>query len=234
MWTVPRVEDDPLLRIVLLYQQWNAYQDLETLAEGGSMTHRATRTCCICIDLETSGLNLEVDRILEIGMVAFDEDLEAIDTFSTMINSQAVQNRLHELQAEAIGGDENAQRVIAMHTENGLLPALRAKKGVPLDVATTQAIAWLGKVGGVGLPITGSNAPFDRKFLNRYMPSLEKKFHYRNIDVSSIKEWLKAYAPELYAEIDSRRLKEPIKLHRTISDCMDTRDELRRYNEALL
>lgn len=193
-----------------------------------------SKVAAIIVDVETTGLSYEFDMLLELGMVAIDSDMNVVDTFDRIVNSPKIRYRLHEVQAAARDeGDDGAKFVIAMHAESGLAAALERGEGADIPEVVEQAADWLQRMNGVGLPMMGSNVQFDRNMLRRHMPSLEAMFHYRNIDVSSIKEWVKAFGGDTYPTHIEPQFS-PRKLHRTVADCIDTRDELRIYTELFL
>jgi len=194
------------------------------------------KVTAVCVDLETTGLNYDEDVILEVGMVAFENDFDVVDTFQAVVCGPTERFRLHEIDAAARRGDTEAQYVVDMHRSNGLWDAVEQGKGVSKEEAEAQACAWLDKLGATGLPMMGSTVHFDRQMLERNMPDLIGKFHYRNIDVSSIREWFYLVASDQHLsdlsllEADGAK---PRKLHRSVSDCIDSRDLLMRLTEVL-
>lgn len=191
----------------------------------------------LCIDVETTGLSLEDDLILEVGMVALDEQLEVIDSFQAVVCGPAERFRLHEIAAAAQRGDSGARIVTNMHISNGLAQLVEDGKGTSLEEAQRLACGFVDRLAAAGLPMMGSSVHFDRNMLAKHMPDLEAKFHYRNLDVSSIKNWINLRG-DLAVLGELEKLKndrsEARGLHRSVSDCIDTRDELRRYTEVLM
>lgn len=171
----------------------------------------------IFIDLETTGLKpVSVHRILEIGIVPVDRNLERLDSgWSALINPGDYDfNNLNDVVKE-------------MHTENGLLEDLRVRELTSLHEASKQAIDYCEKYGIRGqIPVAGSTVWFDRGFMEAYMPSLNNWFHYRIVDVSSMKETWKRWYP------DSG---EPPKqnAHRALEDCYASIEELKWYRDRL-
>lgn len=187
----------------------------------------------LVLDLETTGLRVgEGDRILEVGMVAFNQDFHPISEFQCLVNGFAERRRWNEVRFAAEDGDEDAKIVVDMHERSGLAKAIENGDGNPIGEVQDAMIEWANDVGVAGLPITGSNAKFDRKFLEAFAPTFdEHTMHYRSIDVSSIKEWLRAFFPTSYKE--TRAKLTPSSSHRAVADCYDTRSELREYTQLL-
>lgn len=170
----------------------------------------------IVLDLETTGLSATQDRIIEIGMLPVTADLEILDEgWSVVVTPTGVDmEALHPV-------------VQKMHTENGLLKELANGESVGILEATRQAIHYAERFTVRGQsPLMGSTIHFDRKFLERYMPGLDKWFHYRCADVSSVKEFFKRWFPGAG---------EPPKVnaHRALPDCRESLAEARWYKSHL-
>lgn len=164
----------------------------------------------IVVDCETTGLDHNQDYLLEVGMVATDNDLKEIDRIRVLI--------LLDGPWEARMDDVCR----AMHTKNGLIVDVLAF-GLPIKHAAMTLKLWLSKYESV--PMTGSTIDFDRAFLRRLMRIVEERFHYRSINVSTIKEITRLWAPELaYPPIDP-----DLKAHRAIPDALETIEELKYY-----
>lgn len=206
------------------------HKDVKTVfnADHGDVTPKI-----LVLDLETTGLKVEDgDVILEVGMVAYNARFWPVAEFQCLINGPSERTRWDQVQWLAEDGDEGARIVTEMHARSGLAKAIEAGKGISVGEAQQSMIEWANDVGAAGLPITGSNAKFDRKFLDRYMPEFsEHTMHYRSLDVSSIKEFLRAYFPDAYEK--ARGELTPNASHRSIEDCYDTRNELRAYHDLL-
>ena len=183
----------------------------------------------LVLDLETTGLKVEDgDVILEVGMVAFNAGFWPVAEFQCLVNGDAERVRWGIVKWNADDGDEGARIVTEMHDKSGLAKSIEAGEGISVGEAQQSMIEWANDVGAAGLPITGSNAKFDRKFLDCYMPEFsEHTMHYRSLDVSSIKEFFRAYFPQDYAK--ARGALAPNSKHRSIDDCYDTRNELKEY-----
>jgi len=132
--------------------------------------NKATHAWC---DLESTGLNVGKDYILELAMVATDRDMNIIDEISFVINPG--------IDIDVAMNDY----VKEMHTNSGL----RAEVVKGWSLATVEGAAcdfMLKHFGGLKPPMCGAGVHFDRAFIKNDMPSLHDLFHYRNIDTSSI------------------------------------------------
>lgn len=190
----------------------------------------------VIVDVETTGLDYDKSALLEVGMVAIDRNQDVVDTIQVVISSPQARFQIHDLQRAAREGDEQAKTVVDMHTENGLFAAIEREDGVSLSMGMIQLTEWLERLNATGLPMTGSSVGFDRRMLSTHMAPVEQLFHYRNIDISSIKEWVRTYKRDFFDDFIAPRLEElrPKKLHRAVADCIDTRDELRVYTGVFL
>ncbi len=173
----------------------------------------------IFLDLETTGLKpVSQNRILEIGILPVDGNLEPLNAgWSALVHPQG-----YNL-------DHLNDKVREMHTENGLLEDLENRKGETLGLLETahRAIRYCEQFGVRGqMPMAGSSLRFDREYLHRYMPGLDNWFHYRIVDVSSLKETWKRWFPELG---------EPPKTkgHRALEDCYASLEEYKWYRDRL-
>lgn len=203
----------------------------------------------VVLDTETTGLEVEEDFLLEIGMVAVDANMETIDTFESYVCNPEAMARLDVLEmlrmqyldypeherAEAPKVLKDAAWVIDTHRNSGLLARLEDGFGGRPEVVAANAIDWLRTLGveKEQIEVTGSNvANFDRRFLNAFMPELDKFFHYRNGDISSMKTLLRRWAPDMFAH--AQDIMPPANgRHRCISDCLDSLAELRAYIDVI-
>lgn len=201
----------------------------------------------VWLDLETTGLNPERCNILEVAAVVTDDALNEVAAYSQIVYSPIAQRVLEQAQAEAIGKKQNmffmymmempAAAVVEMHTKNGLWKEVRY--GTSLRTIDDDFATWLrtysqhdetvdGKTVKVKSPLAGNTISFDRGFMDRWMPRSHEELHYRNIDVSSLKETVKRFFPETYA----RRVKTDIKPHRAMADIKESIREYRFYIDA--
>ncbi|MGC4028087.1 MAG: oligoribonuclease [Steroidobacteraceae bacterium] len=170
----------------------------------------------IWIDLEMTGLKTDVDSIIEIATVVTDAQLQVLAEGPVMAIATP--------DAVLAAMDEWNTR---QHGASGLVERIRAG-GVPLAEAEARTLEFLRQwvPGGVS-PMCGNSICQDRRFLARQMPQLERYFHYRNLDVSTVKELARRWAPA----IGTRFTKEAA--HLALSDIHDSIRELRFYRSEL-
>jgi oligoribonuclease len=170
----------------------------------------------IWIDLEMTGLRPDVDHIIEIATLVTDKHLNVLAEGPVLA--------LH--QPEAVLGlmDEWNQR---QHSASGLLARVRASL-TSVDEAERMTVAFLDQYVDAGLsPMCGNSICQDRRFLARFMPALERYFHYRNLDVSTLKELARRWAPEVAAGFSKTST------HLALEDIRDSVRELQYYRERL-
>ncbi len=169
----------------------------------------------IFCDVETTGLDSNKDRLLEVGLVVVNRQLQVLAEKSWVLMMPILTHVVNSVVEE-------------MHTKSGLFDECRASKWVTKDVQLAS-LAFLNEQGFAPgeAPLCGSSVHFDRGFLRAYMPELDKFFHYRNVDVSTLKNLVTFWAPEL-------ALKRPpgARKHRSLPDCHDTIEELKFYREC--
>ena len=170
----------------------------------------------IWIDLEMTGLSPERDRIIEIATVVTDKELEILAEGPVLA--------IHQDDDVLAGMDEwNTSH----HTDSGLVARVR-ESTVDEAQAERETIDFLrGYVEPGASPMCGNSICQDRRFLARLMPGLEGFFHYRNLDVSTIKELARRW----YPDISSGFYKES--RHLALADILDSIEELRYYRNRL-
>lgn len=185
----------------------------------------------IWVDIETFGLNVETDFILEVGFRITDLELETIDDLQVSIwETPGYDKRLEELTTDSW--------VYKTHTESGLFRACQAE-GLTMDEADDRIRTFLSGYG-IGKtdnkddkePLCGSSVQFDRSFLAYWLPDVEALFHYRNIDNSTIKELCRRYNRRIYSLLDETV--KPEKKHRVLPDLTDTINEFSYYRDNFL
>ena len=167
----------------------------------------------IWIDLEMTGLDTDHDLIIEIATIVTDSQLNILAEGPVLAIYQpdAVLNQMDQWNT-------------AQHGQSGLLERVRASR---CDMAEAERLtmAWLEKFVMAGKsPMCGNSICQDRRFLHRLMPRLERYFHYRNLDVSTVKELSRRWAPEL-PTFDKQSA------HLALSDIRDSINELRYYRK---
>jgi oligoribonuclease len=171
----------------------------------------------VWIDCEMTGLSLETDALIEVAALVTDFDLNVLGDGVDIIVKPP---------AEAL--EQMDEFVLNMHTKSGLLPEL--ERGVTLAEAEQQVLAYIREHCGADSrpPLAGNTIATDRSFLARDMPTLESFLHYRNVDVSSIKELARRWFPRAYFQAPAKQGN-----HRALADIQESIEELRYYREAV-
>ena len=168
------------------------------------------------VDMEMSGLLPETDRILEIAMIVTDGDLNIVAEGPVLVVHQedAVLDRMDAWNK-------------GTHSKSGLIDKVKASTLTEAEVEA-ECLAFLKQhVKSSISPMCGNTIHQDRRFMNRYMPKLEAYFHYRNIDVSTIKELCKRWQPEIAKGFSKQQA------HTALADIIESVEELRYYREKL-
>ena len=171
----------------------------------------------IWIDLEMTGLNPDTDLIIEIATIVTDKELNIL--------AEGPVIALHQSDAALAAMDDWNQ---LHHGQSGLIERVKAST---IDDAEAErlTIEFLQQwVPANTSPICGNSIGQDRRFLRRYMPKLEAYFHYRNIDVSTLKELAARWAPAL-----KEGFKKQTK-HQALDDIIEAIEELRYYREHFI
>lgn len=168
----------------------------------------------IWIDLEMTGLDPEADVIIEIATVVTDKNLHVL--------AEGPVIAIHQENKVLDGMDEWNTR---QHGQSGLTDRVRASK-INAATAEQQTIAFLSQWIEAGVsPMCGNSICQDRRFLARYMRQLEAFFHYRNLDVSSIKEIARRWRPDIPKGFRKKGS------HLALDDIYDSIAELAYYRE---
>lgn len=138
----------------------------------------------VWIDLEMTGLDPEVCEIVEIATIVTDNQLRTIAEGPNLL-----------IRPSAAAMKAMPAEVLKMHTDNGLLRRIE-EEGIAAADAEAQTMTFVQSHVGPRLsPLCGNSVHKDREFLVAYMPTLAKHFHYRNIDVSTVKELVRRWYP---------------------------------------
>ncbi len=168
----------------------------------------------IWIDLEMTGLNPDEDRIIEIATIVTDKDLAILAEGPVLAIQQT-----DEVLA---GMDEWNTR---QHNGSGLVPRVRDSQVDELE-AQRLTLEFLGQWVPQGKsPMCGNSICQDRRFLYRWMPELERYFHYRHVDVSTLKELAMRWSPEIATGLNKSSR------HLALDDIRDSIEELRYYRD---
>ncbi len=170
----------------------------------------------VWVDMEMSGLQPETDRILEIAMIVTDGDLNIVAEGPVLVVHQedAVLDRMDAWNK-------------GTHGKSGLIDKVKASTLTEADVEAACLAFLKQHVKSSISPMCGNTIHQDRRFMNRYMPKLEAYFHYRNIDVSTIKELCKRWQPEIAKGFSKQQA------HTALADIIESVEELRYYREKL-
>ena len=171
----------------------------------------------IWIDLEMTGLNPQKDVIIEIATIVTDKNLNILAE-GPMLAIHQSDEVLNSMDAWCVN----------QHGKSGLTQRVK-DSNISAAEAEKQTIAFLEKYIAKGKsPMCGNSICQDRRFLANYMPELEAWFHYRNLDVSTIKELARRWAPDIYGGFNKESS------HLALNDIKDSIAELVYYREHVL
>lgn len=171
----------------------------------------------VWLDLEMTGLNPEEDRIIEIATVITDSELKPLaeGPVIAIYQSHTQLNKMDEW-------------CTTQHGKSGLTQRVRDSK-IDETTAEAETLAFIQKwVPKEASPMCGNTIYQDRRFLAKYMPTLEAHFHYRNLDVSTLKILAQRWRPKISEGFKKESA------HLALSDIYDSIDELKYYREHFL
>ena len=171
----------------------------------------------VWIDMEMTGLQPDSDRIIEIALLVTDAQLALLATGPVLV--------VHQPDSVLEAMDTWNQSV---HKKSGLIERVRASIQTEAQ-AESEAIAFLARyVPAAGSPMCGNSICQDRRFLARWMPKLEAYFHYRNLDVSTLKELVRRWKPEAVKGFAKEGK------HEALADILESIEELKYYRKAVM
>lgn len=171
----------------------------------------------IWIDMEMSGLSPDTDRILEVALVVTDSQLDVIAEAPVFVLSQP--------QA-VLDGMDSWNR--STHAKSGLVDKVRSSTLTEAEVEARMIVFLQEHILSGVSPMCGNSICQDRRFLARWMPRLEAYFHYRNLDVSTLKELVKRWKPEILAGLTKQGK------HEALADIYDSILEMKYYREHFI
>ncbi|GAA1505604.1 oligoribonuclease [Agromyces terreus] len=171
----------------------------------------------VWIDCEMTGLDLEVDELVEIAVVITDYELNPVDEGLDIV-----------IRPDASALENMGDFVRGMHTTSGLIEEI--PNGVTVADAEYQVLEYVLKhvPDEQKAPLAGNSIGTDRAFLAKYMPRLDGHLHYRNVDVSSIKELARRWYPRAYFQSPPKNGG-----HRALADILESIRELQYYRRAV-
>ena len=174
-------------------------------------------THLVWVDMEMSGLDPDKDVVLEVALVVTDKDLNLVEEGPVLVVRQS---------DAVLDGMDNWNR--STHGKSGLIDKVKASTLSEADVEQRMLAFMKQHVGERKSPMCGNSICQDRRFMARHLPRLEAYFHYRNLDVSTLKELAARWRPEL---------KEGFKKannHTALADIQESIEELRYYREKFI
>src|SRR5262252_7074171 len=171
----------------------------------------------IWIDMEMTGLTPDSDRVIEIAMLVTDAQLEPVATGPVLV--------IHQPDSVLESMDTWNKSV---HAKSGLIERVRASTLTEAQ-AEAEAIAFLSRhVPANASPMCGNSICQDRRFLARWLPRLEAHFHYRNLDVSTLKELVRRWKPEALKGFSKEGK------HEALADILESIEELKYYRRTVM
>ena len=171
----------------------------------------------IWLDMEMTGLDPQKERIIEVAVVVTEPDLTVVAEGPVLV--------IHQPDS-LLDAMDSWNR--STHGKSGLIERVKASTLNESD-AQDQLIAFLSQYIPAGKsPLCGNTVSQDRRFMFNYMPKLEQFFHYRTIDVSTLKELARRWKPELLKGFEKRSK------HEALADIYESIDELKYYRETFL
>jgi oligoribonuclease len=182
-----------------------------------TVTMRPNEFNLVWVDMEMTGLDPDTDRIIEIAVVVTDSQLNLLSSGPVFAIHQSAET-MDRMDAWNKG----------THGRSGLIERVRDSTTTEAD-AEASLITFLKQFVGSGKsPMCGNTICQDRRFMVRSMPKLEAFFHYRNLDVSTLKELCKRWKPEIATGFKKHQK------HTALADIMESVEELKYYREHFI
>ena len=172
----------------------------------------------VWIDCEMTGLNPDADCLVEVAVVITNSELEILDAGLDVV-----------IKPRADSWANMNDFVRNMHTESGLINEV--ENGLDLADAEQVILEYIKRFvpNAKEAPLAGNTIGTDRMFINKYMPNLDQHLHYRNIDVSSIKELTRRWYPRVYFQMPKKDGG-----HRALADILESIQELQYYRQTVM
>jgi len=171
----------------------------------------------IWLDMEMTGLNPDTDRIMEIAIVVTDSQLVTVAEAPVLVIRQT---------DAALDAMDNWNR--GTHGRSGLIEKVRASALAEADAERSMLEFLAQHVPTRASPMCGNSICQDRRFLARWMPDLEAYFHYRNLDVSTLKELVRRWKPELARGVVKNGK------HEALADIYESIEEMKYYRDNFI
>ena len=171
----------------------------------------------VWVDMEMTGLDPDRDRVIEIAAIITDPNLNVLAEGPVFV--------IHQPD-EVLDGMDAWNK--GTHGRSGLIDRVKASN-ITEEQASAEMVAFLKQFVPAGKsPMCGNSICQDRRFMARHMPTLEAFFHYRNVDVSTLKELCRRWRPELIAGFKKHQL------HTALADIRESVEELRYYRQHFI
>ncbi|OHX10865.1 oligoribonuclease [Chromobacterium sphagni] len=171
----------------------------------------------IWLDMEMTGLNPDADRIIEVAMIVTDSQLNVVAESPVLV--------IHQPDAILDGMDDWNKNT---HGKSGLIEKVKNSSVSEAEAEQLLLDFMMQHVPERVTPMCGNTIHQDRRFMARWMPRLEAYFHYRNLDVSTLKELCKRWKPEVAKGVVKRGK------HEALADILESIEEMRYYREHFL
>ena len=174
-------------------------------------------THLVWIDMEMSGLDPDSDSVLEVALIVTDKDLNLVETGPVLVVHQ---------RDEVLDAMDSWNK--GTHGKSGLIDKVKASTLSEADVEAQMIEFMKQHVGERTSPMCGNSICQDRRFLARHMPKLEAYFHYRNLDVSTLKELAARWRPDLKDGFKKANS------HTALADIQESIEELKYYRDNFI